>query len=724
MKKICWVLAIGCALAADAQERVPPVAEECDWTSYVLPEMGTVNTHALSTGNLYPAIARPWGAGLWTPQTVPNGRERWFYDYTHPRIYGLRHTYQPSPWIGDWGAWSILPLVGRPGTNAAARASWFSHKAETMTPALYRVYLAEFDVTAALAPTAHGAAFRFDYPAADAPGFVVDTFGLGEAALSADGRRVTGWTRGYTQPKKTGTNLVQRFVLELDRAATAAERLPDGALWVRFAPMSARAPVELRVGTSLISDDFAVRSLAEADGGLDAVVASARAEWNRLLGRVRVQSDSVDRLRVFYTCLYRALLFPRSLGETDAGGAMVHFSLEAGDVRPGPYFGGTGFWDTFRALYPLLNFLYPEMSAQMMAGLENCWKESGWLPEWSSPGLVDCMVGNNSASVVAGAWLDGVRGGFDINELYRALVHGANNAHPTMKSVGRLGVEHYNAKGYVPRDVGIKESAARTLEYAYDDWCIAALARAIGRPQEEVDLYATRARNWRNVFDSTRRIAAGRNADGSFNADFDPFAWGGDFTEGCALHYTWSVFHDVGGLCAAMGGRKEFERRLDEIFTLPPKFTSTYYHTVIHEMREMQVMGFGQYAHGNQPIQHMIYLYDWTDAPEKAGRHARDVMDRLYAPTPDGYCGDEDNGQTSAWFVWSSMGLYPVCPGSGEYATGVPLFDRIDVALPNGRALEIRAPGAESRRFPAAPVPRIRRADLLKGGTFQFGALP
>jgi predicted alpha-1,2-mannosidase len=293
-----------------------------------------------------------------------------------------------------------------------------------------------------------------------------------------------------------------------------------------------------------------------------------------------------------------------------------------------------------------------------------------------------------------------------------------------MKSVGRLGVEHYNAKGYVPRDVGIKESAARTLEYAYDDWCIAALARAIGRPEEEVNLYATRARNWRNVFDPARRIAVGRNADGSFNADFDPFAWGGDFTEGCALHYTWSVFHDVEGLCAAMGGRKEFERRLDEIFTLPPKFTSTYYHTVIHEMREMQIMGFGQYAHGNQPIQHMIYLYDWTGAPEKAGRHARDVMDRLYTPTPDGYCGDEDNGQTSAWFVWSAMGLYPVCPGSGEYATGVPLFDNIDVALPNGRALEIRAPGAEARRFPAAPVPRIRRADLLKGGMVQFGAVP
>ena len=373
MKKACWFFAIACVvLVADAQELVPPVAEKSDWARYVLPEMGTVNTHALSTGNLYPAIARPWGAGLWTPQTVYDGRARWFYDYTHTRIYGLRHTHQPSPWIGDWGAWSILPLVGRPGTNAAARASWFSHKAETMTPALYRVYLAEFDVTAALAPTAHGAAFRFDYPASDAPGFVVDTFGIGDAALSSDGLRVTGWTRGYTQPKKTGTNLVQRFVLELDRAATAAERLPDGALWVRFAPMSARAPVELRVGTSLISDDFAVRSLAEADGGLDAVVASARAEWNRLLGRVRVQSDSVDRLRVFYTCLYRALLFPRSLGETDAGGAMVHFSPEAGDVRPGPYFGGTGFWDTFRALYPLLNFLYPEMSAQMMAGLENC----------------------------------------------------------------------------------------------------------------------------------------------------------------------------------------------------------------------------------------------------------------------------------------------------------------------------------------------------------------
>ena len=693
----------------------------------VLPEMGTVNTVELSSGNVYPLVSLPWGGAGWAPQTCPDVKNRWFYDYTHKKICGIRETHQPSPWIGDYGAWTFLPVTGRPGTNAAVRASWYSHKAETMRPDFYRVYLADYDTMLELSPTMRGAAVRITWPESDSPGLVVDPFAKGSVELSEDRRRVFGRSVLDQHWRDEAVNLCQRFVLVFDRPAVGAERLPDGALAVRFAPVRRGERMETRIAASLISDAQADLNLRETASGLDGVRKAARSAWEDVLGRIRVMSDDLDRMRVFYTCLYRASLFPRTLWETDAGGRIVHWSPSCGDIRAGCYYGGTGFWDTFRALFPLLNLLQPEMNAKMMAGIENCWKESGWLPEWSSPGHCDCMVGNNSASVVADAWLSGVRGDFDIDELYRALLHGANAAHPKFSSVGRIGHRYYNEKGYVPRDVGIAESAARTLEYAYDDWCIARLGAALGRPKDEVALYEARSRNWRNVFDPVRKIAVGRNADGSFRKDFNPFSWGGDFTEGCALHYTWSVFHDVEGLVWAMGGKAEFERRLDEIFKLPAKADCAYYHAVIHEAREMQVSGFGQYAHGNQPIQHMIYLYDWTDAPEKAGHWAHEVMTRLYRPAPDGYCGDEDNGQTSAWFVWSAMGLYPVCPGSGEYALGRPLFDRVDVTLPNGKSLAVRfekcgvSPHQAvflNRRRLATPF--VRQADLADGGELTF----
>ena len=694
---------------------------------YVLPEMGTVNTVQLSTGNLYPLVSLPWGSAGWAPQTASDNRNRWFYDYTHTKICGIRETHQPSPWIADIGPWSFLPVVGRPGANPGARASWFSHKAETIRPDCYRVYLADYDTTVELAPTLRGAAVRITWPETDAPYLVVDPFPEGKVELSADGRRVVG--RNALNQNRSGqaVNMAQRFVIAFDRASVASERLPDGALAVRFAPTRRGERLEAKIASSFVSDEQAAINLREVASGFDAVRAAATAAWEEALGRVKVESDDVDRLRVFFTCLYRASLFPRTFWDVDANGKVVHWSPSCGDVRSGYYYGGTGFWDTFRALFPLVNFLRPEMNAKMMAGLENCWKESGWLPEWSAPGLTDCMIGNNSASVVADAWLSGVRGDFDINELYKALLHGANAVHPKCGAVGRLGFAEYNAKGYVPRDIGVNESAARTLEYAYDDWCIARLGEALGRPADEVALYRKRSANWKNVFDPVRKIAVGRNADGSFNRDFNPFAWGGDFTEGCAHHYTWSVFHDVPGLVEAMGGKREFERRLDEIFTLPPTADCAYYKTVIHEAREMQVMNMGQYAHGNQPIQHMIYLYDWTDAPEKTRRRAHEAMARLYRPTPDGYCGDEDNGQTSAWYVWSAMGMYPVCPGSDEYALGLPLFDRAEVKLPNGKILRIvRAgdglSGAASAEWNGTrlPSPFVSRTALREGGKLLF----
>ena len=712
------------------------VVDRCaDPASLVMPEMGTVNDVEFSSGNVYPMVSMPWGFSCFAPQTrePSSGRSakaRWFYDYRDRRLFGIRQTRQPSPWIGDYGAWSFLPYAGAAATNADSRASRFSHKAEKMTPSLYRVYLADWDVTVSLSPSLHAAKAEIVYPETKNSGLVVNHFDGGCARLEPDGRALSGWSVQNSTWGKLSAPVTNFFRLAFDRHAVRAEVLPGGATAVCFGPVERGTRLAVDIASSLISPEQALENSREVAGrSFRDVLAAADAEWNKALGTIKVESDDLGKLRTFYTCYWRTMLFPLALWEMTPDGRVMHWSPGVGKPMSGYYYAGTGFWDTFRALYPLMALVHPEMYARNLEGLENCWRECGWLPEWSGPGLVDCMIGQNSASVVAAGYLAGVRGGFDIQELWRALVRGANGRHPAQRSTGREGWRFYNEKGFVPRDVGISESAARTLEYAHDDACMAALGAAIGRPAEEIAVYRTRSENWRNVFDPKRRIVVGRNEDGTFNRDFDPFSWGGDFTEGCAHHYTWSVLHDIPGLVAAMGGEDAFEHRLDEMFTMPAEAEWSYYGKVIHEIREMQTMNFGQYAHGNQPVQHMIYLYDWCGAWDKAQRRVREVVDRLYRPVPDGYCGDEDNGQTSAWYVWSAaLGMYPVYPASCEYALGAPAFDRVVVSLPSGAKLEIASEGASVGRVFSQAVfngrvlsrPFVKLPDLQSGGRLEM----
>jgi predicted alpha-1,2-mannosidase len=405
----------------------------------------------------------------------------------------------------------------------------------------------------------------------------------------------------------------------------------------------------------------------------------------------------------------------------------VHYSPYNGEILPGYMYTDNGFWDTFRALFPFVTLMYPDVDSKIMSGLVNAYKESGWLPEWASPGHRDCMIGSNSASLIADSYIKGI-GGYDIETLYQAVVKNTKGPGP-VSSVGRLGADYYNKLGYVPYNVGINENAARTLEYAYADFCIGQIAKKLGKPQDEIDLYANRAMNYKNVFDDGRKLMRGRNLDGSFQSPFSPYKWGDAFTEGNSWHYTWSVFQDVAGLVNLMGGKDNFLAKLDSVFIVPPVFDYSYYGVVIHEIREMQIANMGNYAHGNQPIQHMIYLYNYAGEPWKTQYHVRDVMDKLYNYTPDGYCGDEDNGQTSAWYVFSALGFYPVTPGTGEYVFGSPLFNKVTLAFENGNKLVIDAHGNSKEniyikdiRLNKKGLDRnyIRHSELQKGGTLQF----
>lgn len=655
-----------------------------DYTQYVNPLMGTQSSFELSAGNTYPAIARPWGMNFWTPQTGKNG-DGWQYSYDAHTICGFKQTHQPSPWINDYGCFSIMPTGNKKVSGEDERRSWFSHKGEECNPQYYSVYLADHDVKVELTPTERAASFRFTVP--DGMNyFIIDAYRNGKD-IKIDNNRITG----ISTHNHGGVpdNFANYFVVEFDRPIEYAENMDSIAI-VGFKTYRGET-VNAVAASSFISPYQALLNLKEAkDKDFDNLVAEGRDAWNDVLGRIVIEDENLDNKRKFYSCLYRSTLFPRKFYEIDSSGTPVHYSPYNGEVLNGYMYTDTGVWDTFRCLFPLLNLFYPSVSLEMQEGFLNAYRESGFFPEWCSPGHRECMVGNNSASVLADAWIKGIKVS-DPETLWKGLVHGANNVHPEVKSTGRIGHEYYNTLGYVPYDVDINENAARTLEYAYDDWCIYQLGKSLGKSESELEIYARRAMNYQNLFDKEYSLMRGRNADGSFAEPFSPLKWGDAFTEGNAWHYTWSVFHDPEGLKQLMGGEKRFVAMLDSVFSVPPVYDDSYYGFPIHEIREMTVMNMGNYAHGNQPIQHMIYLYDWTDQPWKTQYHVREVMDRMYSATPDGYCGDEDNGQTSAWYVFSALGFYPVTPASDQYALGSPLFRKAVLKFENGRSLILNA---------------------------------
>ena len=696
LKKSLFTLIVSSA-AFVAQAVTNPV-------DYVNTLMGTQSKFELSNGNTTPTVCVPWGMNEWIPQTGKNG-DGWSYTYNADKIRGFKQTHRPSPWINDFGQFSLMPETGELVINEDKRASWFSHKAEVATPYYYSVYLADYDVTTELTSTDRAAAFRFTFPEDNAY-VVIDAYDRGSwIKVIPEENKIVGYNTRHSGG--VGKQYANYFVVVFDKPFDKSyvwsgdEIVPDkselkddhvGAA-VGFKTKRGEQIIA-KVASSFISVEQAEINLKEIGArSFDAVKSASKAEWNKVLSVIDVESDNVDQLRTFYSCFFRALVFPHKMHEIDAKGNVVHYSpFGDGGVAPGYFYTGTGFWDTFRCLFPLINLLYPTEGAKMQEGWLNFYKESGFLPEWSSPGHRGCMVGNNSASVVADGILKGLVSREDAEKLYEAMVFGANHVHPEVSSTGRYGYEYYNKLGYVPYNVGINENVARTLEYAYDDWCIYQVGKFLGKPESEIEVFKKHSMNYKNVFCPENKLMRGRNEDGTFQSPFSPLKWGDAFTEGNSLHYTWSVFHDVAGLIDLMGGKKAFAAKLDDVFAQPPHFDNSYYGQTIHEIREMQIMNMGNYAHGNQPIQHMIYLYSYANEPWKAQYWVRQVMNKLYMATPDGYCGDEDNGQTSAWYVFSALGFYPVCSAGDQYVLGTPLFKKATINLENGKQVVIKAP--------------------------------
>lgn len=703
----------------------------------VVPLQGSDSNGSFSHGNNYPSVSLPFAMNAWSPYTQPC-KDSFFYQYREPKLRGLRQTHQPSPWIGDYGAFSIMPVSGNLVCDEDGRASGFSHSNEEAHPYSYKVLLEKWGVTAELAPTAHCASFRISYPQ-DKDGYlVIDGFPGGSTIeVQPEKNRIVGTARNNRGGVPPGFG--NHFIIQFDRPFQAQGTWKPGAkptedlkadgdhtgAWVKVSP--ADGPVTFTAVSSFIDHAQAETTLSLEIGKkpFEEVKQEAKDRWNEMLGRIEIEGGLPDQQRTFYTAFYRTMLFPHNLAEPLVGGGSRYFSPYDGKVHDGEMFTDSGFWDTFRAVHPLFNLVFPEVNAKILQGMLAASDQSGWLPAWASPGHRDCMIGNNSFSLFADAWVKGVRD-FDAKKAVAAMLHDSSQEGP-LSSIGRLGAKPYLEKGYVPAP-DVRESAARTLEYAYNDFCAAQIAKDIGM-DEAAETFGKRSANYKNLFDPTVKFIRGKRADGSWLPDFDPAEWGGPFTEGCSWHWTWCVFHDVRGLIGLIGGDKAFTDKLDSVFQAEPRVNVGSYGGMIHEMSEMVAANMGQYAHGNQPIQHMIYLYGYAGQPWKTQIHAREVMDRLYFPTPDGLCGDEDNGQTSAWYVFSALGMYPVCPGTPEYVIGSPLFDKATVHLPNGKTFVVNTenngplrPYIQSATLGGEPFNRcfLTHDEITSGGQVTF----
>lgn len=677
-----------------------PVFAEKDLVQYVNTLQGTNSTYELSWGNTYPTTAVPYPMNSWSPQTGKNG-DGWKYQYSATTIRGFQPTHQCSPWVGDYGVFSLMP-VSELVVDESKRATPFSHDKEIAKPHYYKVTL-ENGITTEFSPTTRSAHFRFSFPAKGDAFLVLDGYTkTSQVQIDVANHRITGYVHNGAFSPKTHKNY---FIIQFDKPFVSygtwenrkntiqknnLSREGEGiGAYVQFAKGS---KVQAKVSTSYISPEQAEVTMTRELGKHSSVEVTKQAAadvWNQLLNRVLVDGGSEEDMKTFYSCMFRANLFSHKFYEEKEDGSPYYYSPYDEKIHDGYMFTDNGFWDTFRSQFPLTNILHPTMQGQYMQALLDAQEQCGWLPSWSFPSETGGMVGNHSISLLTDAWVKGIRT-FDPEKALKAYAHEAMNKGPWGGANGRVRWKDYYQLGYIPYPESMG-STAQTLEYCYDDFCAYQLAKMTGNKFYE-EVFARQIYNYKNVYDPSVGFMRGRKLDGSW-ADFDAFEWGGPYCEGNAWHYNWSVFHDVQGLIDLTGGDERFVAKIDSVFALPGIVKYGTCGTKIHEMLEMELAKMGQYAQGNQPIQHMIYLYSYAGQPWKTQYWIRQVMDRLYNSSENGYPGDEDQGGMSSWYVLSALGIYSVCPGTDEYVLGSPKFRKATITMEDGKKFVIEAKG-------------------------------
>ena len=714
-------------------------AQQPNLVKYVNTRQGTNTKYEFSYGNTYPATSLPFGMNTWTPQTGKNG-DGWKYQYFEKKIRGFQQSHQCSSWVNDYAVFSLMPVTGKLVVNEDERAASFSHANEIAQPSYYSV---KFDngITTEMSPTERGAHLRFKFPKGQASYIVLDGYTkMSGVHIDVAKQIVTGYVNNC---RWAPTNFKNYFVITFDKPFTdygtwknktnilsAKNTDADGEGEGAYLKFKGGETVQVKVASSYVDIDQAARTLQTELGRyktFDETHKAADKVWNTLLGRMAVEGGTEEDKATFYSCLYHANLFSHQFYEYDKNGKPYYFSPYDGKVHNGYMYTDNGFWDTFRAQFPLNTIMHPKMEGQLVQALLDAQKQCGWLPAWSFPAETGGMLGNHSISLLADAWMKGIRT-FDPKQALEAYYHEVTNKGPWGSANGRPGWKEYFADGYVPYSKQTEGATAWTLEFAYDDFCAYQLAKATGNSFYE-NVFARQMYNYKNLFDTKSRFMRAKDAEGNWIEPFDPMDWGGPYTEGNAWHWTWSVFHDTQGLINLMGGNKNFIAKMDSVFSEPNTIKVGGYGTVIHEMTEMAAFKTGQFAQGNEPIHHMLYMYNYAGQPWKAQQHLREVMEKMYNATENGYPGDEDEGQMSSWFVLSAAGFYSVCPGTDQYVIGSPLFKKMTITLENGSKFIIDAPdnNKENIYIQSATLNGktythnwISHADIMNGGTLRL----
>ncbi len=681
---------------------------------------GTDSTPAFSRGNTLPIAAHPFGMAHWTLQS--NANSPWMFAPSQRRIQGFRCTHQLSPWLGDYGHAVFLPFCGEIDPDPSSRASSYRPEDSTLSPHVLRMRLMRYSIDAELLPTERCSLITARYTKPQVPGFLFDVPGEDSPTVHENhAQRTISFTSTANSggvPQDFATYYVLQFSeLWAGYEVKALKGHHVGLL--RFADKVRE--VQVRVGTSFISFEQAERNLKLELGKAmpDEVRTKSEAVWNGYLRRIEIDGATDVQQRTFYSCLYRTLLFPRVWHEPDAHGAMQHRSPFNGQIIPGVMYADHGYWDVYRAWYPMMTILFPERLTDVLQAWVNAYKEGGWLPQFPCPGYRACMTGSLIDSLFGEAAVKGIRG-FDMAAAYEGLKKHATQFGNPDRGYGRRGLPEYLKYGYCPAGM-VDQSAAETVDAAYGDYCIAQVAKALGH-MDDYDMFLKRSENWRNLFDPQTGFIRGREADGTWVEPFDPTTWGDPYVEGAAWQHRWDVPHNMPALIEGLGGKEKTAAALEQMLTVAPDFNTGVYGSEIHEMSEMAAINFGQYSHNNQPVHHVLAIFAAAGRRDRGSHYVRRVLDETY--TPDAFCGDEDTGSMAAWYVLGALGILVLCPAKPEYTLSLPLFPGARIHLPDGKTLQLRVMGNTDGKSSLNGTPLqdsvIRHEQLVAGGELVF----
>ena len=634
-------------------------------------KMGTASHPRRSYGNTLPLTQVPFGMISFCPQTEV--KRAWFYHPEHEFAEGVRLTHQFSPWIGDFGAFLLMPqndCVANTGEGA-----WSGVRKQDCieTPHYLRTHFLRSNCTLELTPTERCAALRLTF-GDSRPSYLSFLPVNGNYTYRFDAATCTlyGSTDGISQGdvKNFKAYIAVRFLNGCADASHTYAQGDGGSACIHVALTG--GVCEARIGISYISEQMADAAIDRECGAdtFDRLMESARENWEEKLSRIEIDAENEEQLRTFYSCMYRVFLFPQKAYEIDADGSPVHYVPRDGSVKAGVRYTNNCFWDTYRTEFPLLSLIAREEYAEILAGLVTDYSDGGWLPRCSAMGEVGCMPSTLIDAVIAEAAAEGIGSREVLEQALDGMLYHANHEADDPR-YGRNGALAYVKYGYVPREQH-RESVNLTADFAYGDWCIARVAKALGKT-DIVREYDKRAENYKNLFDPVSGFMRGKDEHGNMAEKFDPCTWGGEYTEGSAWQNSFAVPHDVQGLAELYGGKDALIAKLDELFATPPRYRVMGYGFEIHEMTEMALADFGQMAISNQPSFHLPFLYAALGEVEKTEHWVKKLTEEAFNPTEKGFPGDEDTGTTAAWYILCLLGRYRLCPGSGAWITFKPL---------------------------------------------------